>query len=188
METKTLQCGPITLRPIEQRDQEILLALMNDPDIEQSLVGYGFPISFDDQQSWYEHVHPCENAIRFMMEVDGDTIGTIFLADIDWDNKVGKLGCKTLRKYQGKGYNNYALCCIMEYLFLVVGIERAILRHLDTQPTSRHIAEKLGFQYEGTARAAVYKNAQRIGLVYWSCGLNEYMRMKETVANDVLCR
>lgn len=173
--------GPVTLRPIEQRDMKMLRDLLNDPDIVSSVVDYGFPVSAAAQEEWFAKVSPGENAYRFMVEADGETVGSILFSKVDQENKTGTLGYKIVREFQGHNYAYYAVCAITDFLFDKKGIECIIVNHLHTNAGSRRIMEKAGFLFEGTARSAVYKNGQRNDLVCWSCSREHYKKIRKDV-------
>jgi len=166
--------GPVIIRSINDSDQEILRDLMNSPDIENSVIGSSFPISLSEQKHWFKNIYPFENAIRAMIATDQNTIGCIVLSNIDWDNKVGYLGCKIRKEFQGNKYAYYANMAMIKYLFEKAGIERIVFSFIETNTKSWKYATRLGFRYEGIQREAIYKNNKRIGLVIWSEGYEDF--------------
>ena len=160
--------GPVTLRPIEYRDMELLRGLLNDPEIALSVVGFGFPVSSEQQREWFEQVSPKETALRFMAEAGGCTVGTVVFSKIDTDNMTGDLGYKILREYQGRHYAYHAVCAALEYLFREKKFECITACHLHSNLASGRVLERAGFVLEGVLRQAVYRNGSRMDLWHWS--------------------
>ena len=44
----------VTLRAIERDDLELMRQMLNDPEIENLVVGWAFPVSKYQQEQWYE--------------------------------------------------------------------------------------------------------------------------------------
>lgn len=171
--------GLITLRHLEERDMGLLQNLINDPDISSSVVDYGFPVSSVQQDEWFNTRFPHENAYRFMVEAKRVTVGALIFNNIDQENKTGILGYKIARGFQGKGYATSAVCAITVYLFDKTDIECIIVPHLHTNISSKRVIEKAGFHYDGTQRKAIYRNGQRLDMVYWSCSREHFNEVRK---------
>ena len=180
-----ITCGPVTLRPIEYRDMDILRDMINDPDIASSVVGFGFPVSAAQQKSWFENVYPHESAERFIIEAGGKAVGSLVFDCIDPENRSGEVGYKIAPLYQGKKYASYAVQAVMPYLFDEKGIECIVAYHLDANNPSKRVLEKAGFIFEGAARKAVYRNGVRMGLWYWSCSRDRYQKIRDGQSHDL---
>lgn len=175
-----VQFGPVTLRPVEERDLPFLQVLLNDPDIASSVVDYGLPVSSLQQREWFEKKYPLESAWRFMIDAEGATVGSIVFGKIARENCTGELGFKIARAYQGKSYAHHAICAMLSFLFSEKDMECVVTYHLASNLSSRRVIEKAGFRYEGVARSAVYRNGRRQDLVYWSCS-KEYYKKTEGI-------
>lgn len=57
----------IELRAIEKNDRDILLELINDPEIEYELGGSSYPISTFQQEKWIEGLTSREDILRTMI-------------------------------------------------------------------------------------------------------------------------
>ena len=172
-------CGPVTLRPIEKRDMEILRGLLNDPDIARWLIDYAFPVSSDSQDEWFQSRLSKENAFRFMIEAEGKTVGTIVFSRIDPVNKTGEVGYKIARDDQGKNYATCALRAMQQFLFEEKGIECIVAYHFLSNISSRRVLEKAGFSYAGTRRGYIFKNGARQDVVYWVCCRKQYDQLRK---------
>ena len=108
----------VLLRAIELRDADILRAMMNDEKIEEMMWGYSFPVSEYQQKNWIEKLSSDGSSFRAMIEVDGITIGTIILSDIDLRNGSAEIHIKLANEAQGgKGHGTDAVLALINYAF-----------------------------------------------------------------------
>ena len=171
-----IQFGAVILRRVEHRDMELLRNLMNDPKIALSVVDFGFPVSSQQQEEWFETVLPHENTIRFIIEVGGHAVGSLVVARIDSENDTGEVGYKILPEYQGHGYAADAVRAVLSHLFMDKGFECISAYHLAGNIASTRVLEKAGFIFEGVLRKAVYRNGIRTDLVSWSINRSLYFK------------
>lgn len=54
------------LRPIEAEDLEFVRSLINDPEIEKTIVGWALPISRKDEEHWYASYSNSVQNIRYL--------------------------------------------------------------------------------------------------------------------------
>ena len=74
----------VTLRQMSLADMEMICDMFNDPELEDLVVGWSFPLSLEQQKKWYEnHINDNTN-FRFVIETDAD----------------GAIGIATLTKYR----------------------------------------------------------------------------------------
>ena len=45
----------VTLRAITQNDLQLICDMFNDPELENLVVGWAFPISIEQQKKWFEN-------------------------------------------------------------------------------------------------------------------------------------
>jgi RimJ/RimL family protein N-acetyltransferase len=87
------------------------------------------------------------------------------LHDIDWQGRQCDTGFWVRKSAQGKGFATEAGNALLRYAFGALGMRRIGLTHSGGNETSRRIAEKLGFMFEGVQRGANIlpggKNADR---------------------------
>ena len=116
----------VVLRAMEFSDCELVKEMFNDPEIEDLVVGWAFPLSQYAQEKWYEK-HFSDQDFRFIIETKDDgAIGVATLSDIDWKNKMAHHGIKLAKKdIRGKGYGTDAVMAIMRYAFDELGLNRS---------------------------------------------------------------
>jgi ribosomal-protein-serine acetyltransferase len=79
-------------------------------------------------------------------------IGCIGLHPINWANANVELGYWIASEHQGRGVIRAACRTAMRYCFEDLGLERVAIHCAEENRRSCAVAERLGFQYEGTLR------------------------------------
>lgn len=153
----------VVLRAIEKIDNEMLFLLVNDPDTERMLGGTSWPVSRDEQMTWYERQKEEKNVLRCIVasQSTDEALGTIILSDIDTKNGTAEIHIKMDKeKGRGKGYGTDALKALSRYAFQELRLHCIYAHVLSTNMISKKLVEKCGFEREGTLRARVYKDGQ----------------------------
>lgn len=155
------------LRALEEYDAELLRRMLNDPSIERRVGGWGFPVSMIQQQQWLAKVHTDEHTKRFMIDTtDTDkpqTIGMIYLTNIDWKNRCVESGIKLASDApRRQGYATDAVRALFRYAFDELQMHRIEMEILDDNTASKKLYEKCGARQEGVKREAVYKGGRYI--------------------------
>ena len=90
-----LKYGCATLRAIEEKDNDLLLKLMNEPGIDMWVGNIHLPMSMDSQAKWIESYKNDETTIRLIIELsNGKSIRMIMLHNIDHRNANAEIGIK----------------------------------------------------------------------------------------------
>jgi len=151
----------VTLRAIEERDQELLLNMINDPEIERMVGGYSFPISFKQQTDWFIKTTNDGNNIRLIIETEADgAIGFANIINIDWKNRTAFHGIKIAnQQFRAKGIGTDTVMTIMKYCFEELNLNRldgSIIEY--NLPSQKLYLDKCGWKTEGIKRQSVFKN------------------------------
>ena len=109
--------GDITLRAVEESDNDLLLTLINDPNIERMIGGKSFPVSRNDQINWYKESRLMDKSIRYMIDKKDETVGTIILSNVDYLNGNLEIHIKLLEKFQGMGIGTLSIKMLLNYIF-----------------------------------------------------------------------
>ena len=170
----------VTLRGIEEEDLEMLREIINDPDIENLVVGWSLPVSKLQQKKWYEGAMCNQNNLRLIIETKEDgPVGLVILVNIDWKNRVGTYGIKIgNKKFRAKGIGTDATMTLNRYAFDELQLNRIEGDFMDSNEVSKKLYfEKLGWKEEGVKRKAVYKNGQYHDLVFGSILREDYYEL-----------
>jgi len=161
----------ITLRAIEQDDMQLLKSLINDPDIENMVVGWSFPVSNHQQINWINNLSNDTRNVRYIIDVQNiGSVGLASLTEIDFKNQTAIINIK-LRKessirQQGIGYKT--ICMLIDYGFDQLNLQCIVATILDYNTASQRLFDKCGFVFEGRLRNRVYKNGTYHDLLSYS--------------------
>lgn len=171
--------GCVKLRAIEMEDTELLLYLLNAPEVECRTVGWHFPISHNEQEQWIEKFRNSDQSIKLMIELSNSkTIGMIMLENLDWKNRTVSFGCKLhpFSKDRIKGDIVDAINGMLQYVFFELGINCVYGVLQEENVFSRKLCKKIGFVEEGTLRQRVYKSGKYKNLISVSMLREEYTK------------
>ena len=152
----------VSLRAVELEDDKLLQQLMNDPQVSDYVVGWGFPVSLSSQKKW---IQDSSNSSSYRLVIlDNDTqeeIGVTGLWDIDWHNQSATSAIKLLPKKFKKGLGSEAISLSMAWAFYNVGLRRLDATILDFNgPSMGAYVKKCGWRVEGCHKEAVFKKGR----------------------------
>ena len=178
----------VVLRAVEIEDCQLIKEMFNDPEMENLVVGWAFPVSMFAQKKWMETHYNDQDALRFVIDTKEDgAVGVLILADIDWKNRRASVGAKLASiGNRSKGYGTDALMAVMRYAFDELGLHRLDASRLATNQASARALAKCGFVEEGLKREYIYKGGKYQDLVELGILAHEYYEMStknETLQN-----
>ncbi len=149
----------VTLRAMTSYDLQLVCDMFNDPELEDLVVGWAFPISIEQQKKWFESHIGDNNNFRFIIETESDgAIGIATLTDIDWKNRRATHGIKLANiKNRTKGVGTDTVMALMRYAFDELGLHRLDGSWFDFNTASKKLYTKCGWKEEGIKREYVYK-------------------------------
>lgn len=152
----------VTLRAMTREDQKMVCDMFNDPYLENLVVGWAFPISLEQQMTWFENNMNNRNSFRFVIETEADgAVGIATLTDIDWKNRTATHGIKLAnQKNRTKGIGTDTVMAIMRYAFEELGLHRLDGSWFDENTASKGLYTKCGWKEEGVKRECVFKHGK----------------------------
>ncbi len=98
----------------------------------------------------------------------GTIIGFLDLKNIDWNIPKSELGCYIDKDYSGKGITSKAFQLFCDFCFTEYNFKKLFLRTHASNHSARKVAEKCGFEIEGTIRCD-YKttSGEIVDLIYY---------------------
>lgn len=171
----------VILRAIEEGDSEMLRSMVNDPEIEKMIGGWSFPVSTKVQAEWCQRISSQADALRLIIEYDGNAVGLITLTDIDWKNRSGFTGIKLQSSCpKGVGIGTDAVMALERYAFDELQLNRLDGSWLEYNEASERLHLKCGWKIEGIRRMAVYKNGAYHDQKYVGILKEDYERVIES--------
>ncbi len=170
----------VLLRAMEKEDCEFVREMFNDPEMENLVVGWAFPLSKYSQEKWYENNYNSQD-FRFVIETEEDgAIGIATLLDIDWKNRMAQHGIKLAKKdVRGKGYGTDTVMAIMRYAFDELGLNRLNSAWFVDNIPSKAMYMKCGWKEEGVRRDYIFKQGKYRDLVETGILASEYYELIE---------
>lgn len=152
----------VTLRAMSKDDLEMICDMFNDPELENFVVGWSFPLSYEQQNAWFEKNMNDKKNFRFVIEVSEDgAVGIATLTNIDWKNRTATHGIKLAnKKNRTKGIGTDTVMAIMRYAFDELGLHRLDGSWFDENVASKGLYKKCGWKEEGVKRSCVYKHGR----------------------------
>lgn len=176
----------VVLRPIEQGDLEFIRSLINNPDIEKSIVGWALPISKKDEENWFSSFKNTEKAIRYIIEdTQGHTVGLTGIGNIDMKNGCAKdLGIRIAPEVQSKGLATDAYMTMFNYAFHELRLHRIETSAIEDNIASLKFQEKIGCRREGLRREAIYKQGEYKNIVTLGCLKSDFEEKYKTYMSN----
>ena len=171
----------VILRAMEKSDCEMVRGMFNDPEIEDLVVGWAFPVSQYSQEKWLESHYTDQKNFRFVIETEEDgAVGIATLTDIDWKNRRATHGIKlSSKERRTKGIGTDTVMAIMRYAFDELGLHRLDGSWFDTNAASKGLYKKCGWVEEGVKREYVYKKGHFRDLTIVGILASEYYSLIE---------
>jgi len=149
------------LRTLEQDDAEFLRNLNNNPEIRKYLGRVPRPKSVKQQETGISSKTESDDIIQFIIESEGDRVGTIAVFGINETYGSAEVGAFMIHpKYHGKGIGTEAMELILEYSFDNLNLHRIEGGYIESNTASKAVQEKFGFKKEGRERDAVFRNGE----------------------------
>lgn len=166
----------VTLRPIEREDLEFIRALINDPEIEESIVGWAWPISKKDEERWYDSFRNSDASVRYVIETEADgVVGLTGIMDIDWKNgSAHGAGIRVKKDVHSRGIATDAYMTILRFAFEELRLHRMSTSAFEDNFASLKFQEKCGFRKEGITREVVFKQGKFKNVVNMGILAKEY--------------
>jgi ribosomal-protein-serine acetyltransferase len=146
--------GALTLRPIEQSDDQALFQLV-DRDRDYLRVWQNWPDVLQSYQDMRLYVQTSlfksrnRQGFDMLIEYHGHIVGKIGIVYINWTQQFGEIGYWLAQNAQGRGLITRAVWLITGYSICTLGIPNIYIRCATGNVKSRAIPERLGFQNEG---------------------------------------
>lgn len=152
----------VILRAIEKDDCEMIKYMFNEPEIENLVVGWAFPVSSYAQEQWLSKHYNDQSNFRFVIETKADgPVGIATLTNIDWKNRKATHGIKIdARENRTKGIGTDTVMAIMRYAFDELGLHRLDGSWFDFNEASKRVYTKCGWKEEGVRREYIYKKGK----------------------------
>jgi RimJ/RimL family protein N-acetyltransferase len=152
--TTVLETERLVLRAPRHEDVKAIAMLANDRRIAENTARIPFPYRLSDAQDFIDQVNRPGSEIAFLITLaDGTVMGACGLAFVE--RQPPELGYWLGVPHWGKGYATEAVRAVIDYAFTDLDHEAMASSARVTNPGSRRILEKCGFQWTGAGLCRV---------------------------------
>ncbi len=146
----------------------------NDFVVNQATTGPR-PVSLEEELEAYDRFAKDKTVVFFTIyeRTTGRPIGKTFLFNIknrtaDYAIVIGEKDC------HGKGYGTETTRLVLDYAFIVLGLNNVMLTVLEFNQSGIKAYEKAGFSHMGRRRQAIWLNGRFWDVVYMDCLSSEF--------------
>lgn len=164
----------ITLRAVELSDADFLKNMINNPEIEQNVIGWSAPVNNETQMEWINSIQKNTKNIRYIIEIDNKTVGLAIISNIDFKNSNASVEMKLEKTSRGKGYGTKVYQMLLDYCFFELNLYCITAVTLQENIAQQKVLEKLGFNRDGILRDRVFKKGKYHNLICYSILTIEY--------------
>lgn len=168
-----LKGNNVILRPVNERDSQIVYKWFNDDEVIRGLVNIRAQMSLKEAYDWCERAaRSSSESIKWMIEIKDKpsiTVGFTGLYNIDFTNRNAEsailIGDK---RYWGIGIGYESLKLKLDFSFKYLGFKLVYAFILQSNKASIKLYEKLGFEREGLLRKRIYRDNKWNNLILLS--------------------
>jgi len=158
-----LRTPRLLLRPFTPSDAPTVQQLAGAAAVAATTLAIPHPYREGLAQAWIATHQPAyarrENVVFAITEQNGNLVGALNLR-LELEHSRGELGYWIGEPFWGRGYATEAVCAVIDYGFLTLGLNRIEARHLSRNPASGRVMQKAGMRHEGRQRQHVRKNGR----------------------------
>ena len=157
----------VTLRAPRREDMQLICDMFNDPELENCVVGWAFPLSIEQQNAWFDKNMGDPNNLRFIIDTPEDgPVGVATLTNIDWKNRRASHGIKlATMENRTKGIGTDAVMALQRYVFDELCFHRLESARFEFNIRSEKLFKKCGWKDEGLKRDCIFKKGEWRNLV-----------------------
>ena len=145
----------VKLLRVKEDDLEMMLDWRMRPEITQFM--FTNPVlTMETQRKWFENLKTDKTQIRWIIYYNDIPIGSMYLVDIDYENKRCESGWFIAEKeYRSLNLAMYLQWNVLDYIFNVLNLNRNYGYVIDTNKSLIKLLNLCGFETEGILKQHV---------------------------------
>lgn len=137
----------LVLRAPRREDAQAIAALANDRRIAENTLRIPHPFALSDAESFIARASAADGERAFLMTRAGAVLGGCGISELDGEHP--EIGYWLGVPFWGRGYATEAARALIDHAFGDLGCDRLFARARVSNPVSRRVLEKCGFQWTG---------------------------------------
>jgi len=150
--TPVLETERLVLRAPQLGDAKVIAKLANDRHIAENTARIPHPYDINDAKEYIAWAKETRAESAFLITLDDDVIGA---CGVGLDDANPEIGYWVGVRYWGQGYATEAARAVIDYAFERCEFEALHSSARVTNPASRRVLEKCGFQWTGAGLGRV---------------------------------
>jgi RimJ/RimL family protein N-acetyltransferase len=152
--TPVLETERLILRAPTLEDAKAIAKLANDRRIAENTARIPYPYALADAKQFIAALNQPGSEVAFLIVLDDETvIGACGIAHLDGHNP--EIGYWLGVRHWGNGYATEAVRAVIDHAFSYLGYDALQSSARVTNPASRRVLEKCGFQWTGAGLCRV---------------------------------
>ena len=136
----------VTIRPITYDDTENIVKWRNSEYVNSRFIDRRL-FTKESHEAWLKNYVETGKVAQFIILLDGEAVGSVYLRDIDPDKKEAEYGIFIGEENaRGKGVGTKSAKLILKYAFEELNLEKIFLRVFKDNPGAVKSYEKAGFK------------------------------------------
>ena len=136
----------VTIRPITYDDTENIIKWRNSEYVNSRFIDRRL-FTKESHEEWLKTYVEAGKAAQFIILLNGEAVGSVYLRDIDPDKKEAEYGIFIGEESaRGKGVGTKSAKLILKYAFEELNLEKIFLRVFKDNPGAVRSYEKAGFK------------------------------------------
>jgi ribosomal-protein-alanine N-acetyltransferase len=155
----------VKLRPPRPEDAEVMIHWFEDVEVTRFLE-LRHPPSIELEKEWLDKVARDANEVIWVIEHDGQAVGTTGIHRIDWKHGIGTTG--TLigdKSVWGKGLGRELMRLRAEFAFMQLPLRKLKSAYLDGNEASGRAQAACGYQRVGRERAERFVDGRWVDMI-----------------------
>ena len=150
-----LETARLRLRALQRTDARAVARLANDRRIAENMAVMPYPYTRADADGFIRSVEESKTETAFAITLEGDTLIGICGLRME-PRKAPELGYWLGVAYWGHGYATEAARAVIDHAFDDLGLEQLEAGARVSNPASRRVLEKCGFQWTGVSLKRIH--------------------------------
>ena len=170
----------LLLRRIRITDAPDMYEYSKDPDVTKYLFWDPHP-NIEHTRNYVDYLQDRYRDGKYydwaiVLKSSGKMIGTCGFSAISAEHRYAEVGYVLNPAFRGQGYAGEALSAVLEFAFRRMQLNRVEAKCVDENESSERVMQKVGMQYEGTARSALFIKGRFRDIKIYSILREEYLK------------
>lgn len=169
-------------RPMEEKDMPLVMEWRMQPDITR-FMNTNPKLTLEGQMKWLEKIRNDDTGMQFMLEVDGQPVGTTSITEIDFVNSRCTRGVYiAVKEKRSMELMTSMYFSQFELIFGKLGLHKIEVEIFKDNASLVKLNKRIGFVQEGILRHHIKKDGIYYDVVRLGLLRDEWLAIKDSVS------